>query len=76
MKMRTAGALTKPTITEHGTNRISLATPSAPRTTWKTPSRMTAATIYPSPCSRFKGAITRATAPVAAEIMARRPPTT
>ena len=29
---------------ERGTNRISFATPSAPRTIWKTPARMTAAT--------------------------------
>ena len=36
-------ALTKPTITERGTNRISLATPSAPRTIWNTPARMTVA---------------------------------
>ncbi|CAM5410838.1 hypothetical protein STENM327S_08804 [Streptomyces tendae] len=76
MKMRMARALTKPVITERGTNRINLATPSVPRTIWKTPARMTAATRYPSPCSRFNGAITRATAPVAAEIIARRPPTT
>lgn len=31
---------------------------------------------WPRPWSRFSGAITVATAPVAAEIMARRPPTT
>ncbi|CAM5727751.1 hypothetical protein SBADM41S_10287 [Streptomyces badius] len=43
MKIRMASALTKPTITERGMNRISFATPSAPRTTWKTPARMTAA---------------------------------
>jgi hypothetical protein len=36
-------ALAKPTITDRGTNRISLATPSAPRMIWKTPARMTVA---------------------------------
>lgn len=74
--MRIARELTKPTITLRGTNRISLATPSAPSTIWRTPARITAATRYPKPCSRFSGAMTRATAPVAAEIIARRPPTT
>jgi hypothetical protein len=44
MKMRMAREFTKPTITERGTNRISLATPSAPRTIWNTPARITAAT--------------------------------
>lgn len=44
MKIRTASELTKPTITLRGTKRISLATPRAPRTTWKIPARMTAAT--------------------------------
>ncbi len=76
MKISTARELTKPTITLRGTNRISRATPSAPRTIWKTPASRTAATRWPKPCSRFSGAMTRATAPVAAEIIAGRPPTT
>ncbi|CAM5592439.1 hypothetical protein SANTM175S_00732 [Streptomyces antimycoticus] len=44
MKIRIARALTKPTITERGTKRISFATPSMPSTIWKAPARMTAAT--------------------------------
>ncbi len=44
MKIRIARALTKPTITERGTNRISFATPRAPSRIWNTPARMTAAT--------------------------------
>jgi hypothetical protein len=75
MKIRMARALTNPTMTERGTNRISRATPSAPSAIWKRPPRITAATRWPSPCSRASGATTRAIAPVAAEIMAGRPPT-
>ncbi len=43
MKIRMARASTKPTITERGTNRISFATPRAPRAIWMIPARMTAA---------------------------------
>ncbi len=43
MKIRMARELTKPTITERGMKRINFATPSMPRTTWKTPARITAA---------------------------------
>ena len=42
-KIRIARALTKPTITERGMNRISLATPNTPSTIWMTPARMTVA---------------------------------
>lgn len=45
MKIRMASGLTNPTITERGMHRITgFATPSAPRMTWMTPARMTAAT--------------------------------
>lgn len=44
MKIRMARELTKPTITERGTNRINFARPSAPSAIWNTPARMTAAT--------------------------------
>ena len=67
-------ALTKPTITLRGTNRMSFATPNSARPTWSTPPRMTAAIRYRTPCSCTSGAITRDTAPVAAEIWAGRPP--
>jgi hypothetical protein len=43
-KIKMASALTKPTMTDRGTNRISLATPRAPRITCRRPPRMTAAT--------------------------------
>ena len=72
--MRIASALTKPTMTERGMNRISRATPSTPRTTCKIPARMTVAMKYSKPWSRITGAMTSATAPVAAEIIAGRPP--
>ena len=42
-KIRMARALTKPTMTLRGMNRIILATPSSARTTWKMPARMTVA---------------------------------
>src|SRR5690606_38718850 len=75
MKIRMARELTNPTITDRGANRISRATPRLPRMIWKSPPTMTVAIRYPSPCSRASGATTRAMAPVAAEIMAGRPPT-
>jgi hypothetical protein len=74
--MRIASALTNPTMALRGRNRISFATPSRPNTTCRIPARITAATRYGSPWSRTSGATTRATAPVAAEIIAGRPPTT
>ena len=42
---------------------------------WNTPHRMEAANRYSSPWSRTRPTISRAMAPVAAEIMAGRPPT-
>ena len=42
-----ARALTKPTITLRGTNRISLATPSRPSAIWMTPARMIVAKQVP-----------------------------
>ena len=43
MKMRIASALTKPTMTLRGMNRMSLATPKTARRIWKTPARSTVA---------------------------------
>jgi hypothetical protein len=43
MKMRIASALTNPTITLRGMNRMSFATPRRPRATWNIPARMTVA---------------------------------
>jgi hypothetical protein len=74
VKIRIARALTKPTITLRGTNRMTRATPSRPRSTWTTPPSSTAATRYCRPWLATSGATTRATAPVAAEIIAGRPP--
>jgi hypothetical protein len=42
-KIRMASALTKPTMTLRGTNRISRATPRPPRISCRTPARITAA---------------------------------
>ena len=72
---RRASAFTKPTITERGMKRISRVTPRTASRIWKTPARITAAMRWSRPWLRISGAITRATAPVAAEIMAGRPPT-
>ena len=69
-----AREFTKPTITERGTNLISLATPSQAEHHLEGPPRITVAIRWSIPCSRITGAITRATAPVAAEIIAGRPP--
>ena len=69
-----ARALTKPTITVRGMNRMRRPTPSAPKATWMTPAMMVAANRYSTPCSLTSGTMTRAMAPVAAEIMAGRPP--
>jgi hypothetical protein len=61
-------------MTERGTNRINLGTPTALRTTCSTPARMPAASRYSTPWSLTKPTTTRAIAPVAAEIIAGRPP--
>ena len=69
-----ASALTKPTITLRGMNRMSLATPNQASSIWMTPARRIVATRYPTPNSRDTGATTSATAAVAAVIIAGRPP--
>jgi hypothetical protein len=74
LKIRIASALTKPTITLRGMNRMRRATPTAASRIWKIPPRMTAAIRYCSPCSTASGATTSAMAPVAALIIAGRPP--
>jgi hypothetical protein len=61
-------------MTLRGMKRISFATPSTARTTWMSPPRMTAAIRWSRPWSLVSGATTRATAPVAALIIAGRPP--
>ena len=66
--------MTKPVITERGTKRISLATPSDPSRIWIAPARIVAASRYSTPCSLTSETTTRAIAPVAAEIIAGRPP--
>ena len=43
MKTRIASALTNPTMTLRGMNRMSFATPRTARSTWKTPARITVA---------------------------------
>src|SRR5699024_8494378 len=73
-KTRMDRALTKPTMTLRGMNRMSLATPATASRIWNTPASMTVAMNMSIPCSRATGAMTSATAPVAAEIMAGRPP--
>ena len=73
-KIRIASALTKPTMTLRGTNRISRAAPTAASATWIRPPRITAAIRWSRPCSLASGATTSAIAPVAAEIIAGRPP--
>ena len=71
---RIARALTKPTMTVRGTNRMSLWTPSSPKRIWKAPVRTVAANMYSTPWSRTSCTSTSAIAPVAAEIIAGRPP--
>jgi hypothetical protein len=66
--------LTNPVMTERGTKRISFATPSAASASWKTPATIVAASRYSTPCSSTRPTTTSAIAPVAAEIIAGRPP--
>src|SRR5690625_2211286 len=73
--MRIASALTNPTITCWGMNRMSRANPTRPSTTCNAPARITVAMRYSTPWLATSGAMTSATAPVAAEIIAGRPPT-
>ena len=74
MKIRIASALTKPVMTERETNCISRSSRRKPAAIWITPIRIVAAKRYSTPCSRTSGVTTTATAAVAAEIMAGRPP--
>ena len=73
-KIRIARALTNPTMTVRGTNRMRPPTPTAPSATWMTPAKTVAANMYSTPCSLTRGTSTGAMAPVAAEIIPRRPP--
>jgi len=72
--MRIARALTNPVITERGTKRISLGTRSAPSAIWIRPATIVAASRYSTPWSATSPTTTSAIAPVAAEIIAGRPP--
>ena len=72
--MRIASALTKPVMTERETKRINTPSRSAPARSCSAPARSVAASRYCSPWSRTRPTITNAMAPVAAEIMAGRPP--
>ena len=69
-----ARALTKPVTTERETKRISEPSRKAPAMTCSTPVSTVAASRYCRPCSFTSSTITRAMAPVAAEIMPGRPP--
>jgi len=73
-KIRMASAFTKPVMTERGTKRMSRGTRSTPRRTWISPASTVAARRYSTPWSRTRETTTSAMAPVAAEIMAGRPP--
>jgi len=59
-----ASALTKPVMTDRGTKRMSLETPSSPSTTWTTPATTVAASRYSTPWS-FTSPTTTTMAPVA-----------
>ncbi len=74
MKIRIARALTKPVTTERDTKRITVASLKMPKMICSTPVSTVAASRYCSPCSRTRVTISRAMAPVAAEIMPGRPP--
>ena len=73
-KIRIASALTNPVMTERGTNRMSRGTRSTPSAIWMTPARTPAASRYSTPWSFTSETTTSAIAPVAAEIIAGRPP--
>ncbi len=74
IRIRIARAFTKPVTTDRDTNRISAPSLANPAPIWKTPVNSVAASRYWSPCSRTRTTITSAMAPVAAEIIAGRPP--
>ena len=74
MKIRMASAFTKPVTTERETNRISAPSLSTPASTCSTPVSKVATSRYCRPWSLTSVTMTRAMAPVAAEIMPGRPP--
>ena len=74
VNMRMPRALTNPVMTLRGIKRISLATPTAPITTCIIPAIQMVSSTYCRPCSCASGAMTTATEPAAAEIIAGRPP--
>ena len=74
IRMMIARALTKPVITDRETKRIRRPRRSAPAITWKIPARIVVANRYWIPWSRTRSMNRTAIAPVAAEIMAGRPP--
>jgi len=61
-------------MTERETKRINVPGLSQPATIWSTPVSTVAASRYCRPCSLTSVTMTRAMAPVAAEIMPGRPP--
>ena len=61
-------------MTERETKRINVPSLSQPATIWSTPVSTVAASRYCRPCSLTSVTMTRAMAPVAAEIMPGRPP--
>src|SRR5690606_30357139 len=75
MSTMIASALTNPTMTLRGMNRNSFATPKSASRIWKTPASRIVASRYSTPWVGATSATTSATAPVAAEIIAARPPT-
>ncbi len=74
MKIRIARALTKPVITERETKRISAGSFASPAAICRTPVSTVATSRYCRPWSRTRSTISSAIAPVAAEIIAGRPP--
>ena len=61
-------------MTEWGTKRINRGTRSTPNRIWMAPASSVAANRYSTPWSLTSGTTTSAIAPVAAEIIAGRPP--
>jgi hypothetical protein len=74
MKIRIARAFTNPVTTERETKRIRSPRRKMPARIWNRPVRSVAASRYCSPWSFTREPMTRAMAPVAAEIMPGRPP--
>ncbi len=69
-----ASAFTKPVTTDRETNRMSPPSLKAPARIWSRPVSSVAASRYCRPCSFTSVTMSRAIAPVAAEIMPGRPP--